>query len=60
MTVIRNISGRDLNLPTVGVFAEAGGQVDVPDDIAAGLVEQSDVWAAAKLPAKPAATKGKS
>jgi hypothetical protein len=60
MTTITNVSGRSLSLPTVGVVAGVGESVEVPDDIADGLLEQSDVWAAAKPPAKPAATKGKS
>jgi hypothetical protein len=59
MTTITNVSGQGLSVPAVGAVVDAGQQVDVPDDLAEGLLAQSDVWAPTK-PAKPAATKGKS
>lgn len=38
--------------------AAPGVDVDVPDDVAAGLVTQTDIWEQSKPPAKPATKKG--
>jgi hypothetical protein len=41
------------------VDVEAGGTVDVPDDVGRSLVEQSDAWQAVSNKAVPAVTKEK-
>jgi hypothetical protein len=55
---IKNISPLgDLVVPALGLEVAAGAVITVKDDeIAAGLLEQTDVWAPAKTTPAPKAT----
>ena len=51
---IKNVSGRDLQLPSIGKVVADGDTVEVPDELVDGLLEQSAVWAKPKAPASTA------
>ena len=42
---VRNLSTHDKEIPGVGSVA-AGESIEVPDEVGAGLCEQTDAWAA--------------
>lgn len=45
MAKIKNVSSLgDLNIPALGLDVLAGETIDVPDDVAASLLEQSVNW----------------
>ncbi|RKT82720.1 hypothetical protein SAMN05421805_104191 [Saccharopolyspora antimicrobica] len=47
---------RAVDVPSLGLTAEQGTPIEVPDEPAARLLEQSTIWAEA-TPPKPATTK---
>lgn len=51
---ITNLSEHEKEIPEVG-FVEAGGTIDVPDDLGKSLCEQVDAWAAVTAKVKPKA-----
>lgn len=47
MALIKNVSPLgDLDVPALGLHVAAGATVEVSDEAAASLLEQTDVWAA--------------
>jgi hypothetical protein len=41
--LIRNLHPEEKEIPNVG-FVEPGGTIEVPDELAKGLVSQVDAW----------------
>jgi hypothetical protein len=56
LTYVGGIDEVEVPLPTGGVVAcKRGGECDIPDSVAAGLLDQPDNWRRAKEAAKPKA-----
>lgn len=54
--ILKNIdpigATRTIEVCNPPIVVESGKTADVPDDIAVGLLEQSDIWAAPKAASK--------